>query len=483
MYCDFFGFSEKPFDVTPDPKFLYVSPSHREALAALVYGIRERRGFLTIVGEVGTGKTTLLKTVLDRLDEKISAAFVFNPHLTFDELLTAIVVDLGLAKPGETFPAVEAIRRLNDFAIRQLARGGNVVVVIDEAQNLNRSTLENLRLLSNLETYKHKLIQIVLSGQPELDVKLSRPELRQLDQRISLKRYIAPLREGEAYEYVQHRLRAADYNGRTLFSRQAQRMIWEYSQGVPRKINVLCDNALLVAYALREKTIEARVVEEVVRDLAWSPFWQGRETQNWTPVRPRARSRTTTQSRFAMPATMVVGASITLVTALLLKTSPISLQESGLLTVWNSIRALTAIEQLLAGHFPAEHVEQLSREESRIDKTPEPLTVPQQKSGVAGATVDEVPPGQLPSGNQLDAMEDQEPRANLAPSLSETREPQEEGTQVVVVKRGDNLFEIMLQAYGKYDRGVLNAVLRENPEIQSPNKLKVGQRVRLPHVR
>jgi general secretion pathway protein A len=241
-------------------------------LAALFYGIKERRGFITIVGEVGTGKTTLINTVLSRLDQKTKVAYIFNTDVTYAQLLTMTLVELGLAKSDDSLKKVEAVNRLNKFAIRQLAGGHNVVLIVDEAQNLNLRSMENLRLLSNLETRKHKLIQIVLSGQPELDVKLSQPELRQLAQRISLKRYIIPLSEKETYEYIQHRLRVANYKGPPLFSRRAQELIWEYSKGVPRKINILCDNALLIGYAGGKKRVKENVVEEAVNDLTWSPF-------------------------------------------------------------------------------------------------------------------------------------------------------------------------------------------------------------------
>jgi len=277
MYSAFFGFSQKPFDVTPDPEFLYLSPGHRETLASLIYGIRERRGFITVIGEVGTGKTTLLHALLGRLNGTTSAAFVFNTTMTFDEMLTMVLLDLKLAKPDETLTKVERLRRLNEAARQRLSKGGNVVLLVDEAQNLGRNEMENLRLLSNLETPKHKLIQIVLSGQPELDAKLNQPELRQLAQRIALKRYITPLKKTETFEYVQHRLQIASYNGPPLFNDQAREMIWAYSGGVPRKINVLCDNALLIAYALRRKTIGADVVEEAIRDLSWSPFLNAKE--------------------------------------------------------------------------------------------------------------------------------------------------------------------------------------------------------------
>ena len=243
MYRNFFGFSERPFDVTPDPKFLYMSRRHTETLASLTYGIQERRGFIVIVGEVGTGKTTLLNTAMERLDPKTKIAFIFNTDVTFNQLLNMALVDLGLAKPNQRLSKPVAVERLNEFAIQQLPWGGNVALIIDEAQNLDVRFMENLRLLSNLETHKHKLVQIVLSGQPELDAKLSQPELRQLAQRISLKRYVPPLSEEETYEYIHHRLAVVNYNGPSLFNHKTKHLIWEYSGGVPRKINILCDNA------------------------------------------------------------------------------------------------------------------------------------------------------------------------------------------------------------------------------------------------
>ena len=168
MYTNFFGFSEKPFNVTPDPRFLYLSPEHRETLATLIYGIQERRGFIAVVGEVGTGKTTLLNTLMGRLDERTKVAYVFNSDVTAEQLITNILVELGLARTDGTLYKGQAIDRLNQFAIEQLGRGCNVVLIVDEAQNLGHRAMESLRLLSNLETHTLKLIQIILSGQPEL---------------------------------------------------------------------------------------------------------------------------------------------------------------------------------------------------------------------------------------------------------------------------------------------------------------------------
>lgn len=271
MYCKYFGFSEKPFDVTPDPNFLYLSPSHAETLASIIYGIRERRGFIAVLGEVGTGKTTLLNAALDQLDKKIGVAFIFNSDVTFNQLLMMALVELGLAKPEEKLSKVGALHRLNDYAIRQLSQGGNVTIIVDEAQNLTPRAMENLRLLSNLETRKHKLVQIVLAGQPELERKLNKPQLRQLEQRICLRRWINPLDENETYAYIRHRLSLANKDGVEFFSPEALKLIWAYTGGVPRKINILCDNALLIGYATRADKIRSAAIQEAVTDLGWRP--------------------------------------------------------------------------------------------------------------------------------------------------------------------------------------------------------------------
>ena len=251
MYCNHYGFSEEPFEITPDPNFLYMSPGHEEVLTSIIYGIQSRRGIMAIVGEVGTGKTTLLNTALEWLSEKTKVAYVINFDVDFDDLLNMALVNLGLMRADQTLTKIEALQRLKDFALKQLSDSGNVALIVDEAQNLNQKAMENLRLLSNLETPKHKLVQIVLSGQPELEIKLARPELRQLTERISIRRHIDPLKEKETYAYIKHRLEVAGYKGPMLFSPEAQHLIWKISQGVPRKINILCDNALLIGYLVQ----------------------------------------------------------------------------------------------------------------------------------------------------------------------------------------------------------------------------------------
>ncbi|RJQ48569.1 MAG: DUF2075 domain-containing protein [Desulfobacteraceae bacterium] len=272
MYCEHFGFSEKPFNVTPDPRFLYLTNGHREALASILYGIGERRGFITIIGEVGTGKTTLLNAAIDRLDEKTKWAHIFNTNLPYGHILVMILDELNLLKPTGKLTQFTALRRLNNFAIQQAAKGGNVVIIVDEAQNLSDTAIENLRLLSNLEDRRNKLIQIVLAGQPELEAKLSRHHMRQFVQRISLKRKIATMDKKDTYAYVNHRLDLVNYEGPKLFKRSALRQIWKFSQGTPRKINILCDNALLIAFGMNSRVVKKSVVKEAIKDLNGNGF-------------------------------------------------------------------------------------------------------------------------------------------------------------------------------------------------------------------
>ena len=269
MYCKFFGFSEKPFDITPDHRFLYMTPGHREALASILYGIRERRGFIALVGEAGTGKTTLLRAALNRLDDKTKMAFLFNSDLPFLQVLALILDELRLLGSLKKLTKVEAFRRLNAYGIQQMAKGGNVVIMVDEAQNYDAKSIEGLRLLSNLESKEHKMIQVVLAGHLELDSKLSERAMQQFAQRISLRRTTSPLDVKHTYEYIQHRLGVVGYRGTDLFSKKAMNMIWQHSKGIPRKINILCDNILLNAYAMGHKKIKAMAVAEAINDLTF----------------------------------------------------------------------------------------------------------------------------------------------------------------------------------------------------------------------
>ena len=265
MYCDFYQMQERPFNVTADPKFLYLNARYREALASLHYGITQRKGFVTLIGEAGTGKTTLLKKLLDDLDQTTRTVFVFNTNVTFDEILEYIFGEFDL--PVHNGKRLYMLQRLNQFLLEELGKGRNVALLIDEAQDLDYSVLEDLRLLSNLETAKEKILQIVLSGQPELGQKLGNPGLRQLRQRVAVNCRLLPLSREELTEYIQARLTAAGAADPKLFSKDAEERIFEISAGIPRLVNIVCDNALVIGYALGKKRIAAEVVNEAAADL------------------------------------------------------------------------------------------------------------------------------------------------------------------------------------------------------------------------
>jgi type II secretory pathway predicted ATPase ExeA/phage tail protein X len=265
MYAHFYHLSESPFNLTPDPKFQYVNESTREAMASLLHGIRSRKGFITLIAEAGTGKTTMLKRVVDEIEGEAKVVFVFNPGVSFDELLEFICMELGIRT--DSAKRLHLLDRLNTYLLEQLTVGVNVVVMIDEAQTLEDSVLEELRLLSNLETAKEKILQMVLSGQPELEDKLRKPQLRQLRQRIGVRCTLRAMQAGEIGAYVETRLRSAGADRADFFTPVGLRKVWKASKGIPRVINAICDNAMMIAFAEGKQRIDSSVVSEAVRDL------------------------------------------------------------------------------------------------------------------------------------------------------------------------------------------------------------------------
>jgi len=266
MYESFYGLKENPFNVTPNPEYLFLSENHKEALAQLLYGVREKKGFIVITGEVGTGKTTLIYYLLDKLNgnDHTKTAFLFNPKLTVNDFIQYILKDLGVRVQGQT--KGEYLHNLHRYLLNAYRKGERVVLIVDEAHGLDPELLEEIRLLSNLETSKSKLLQIVLVGQPELDKTLSLPEFRQLRQRINLRYYLPPLSEKETKDYIEKRLRIAGAKD-PVFTERAKEEIYSMSRGIPRLINILCDNALLNGYALDKTIVDAKSVREVAKDL------------------------------------------------------------------------------------------------------------------------------------------------------------------------------------------------------------------------
>jgi general secretion pathway protein A len=279
MYKKFYRLTRNPFEISPDPFFFCATPRHNEALAILSYGVLRRKGFVVVTGEVGTGKTLLLRCLLDALTRnKVAFAFVYNPMLSVSDFLAHVLTDLGL--PSSARPKSEMLSRLNNFLLERSRRGGITALVIDEAQLLSWELLEEIRLLTNLETSQHKLLQIVLVGQPELDTKLDSQELRQLKQRVGMRCSLAPLELEEVKRYIHRRLELAGANshlrlelagtnprGATIFSDEAIDVIHKFSLGIPRLVNVLCENSLILGYGAQVKQITPEIVEEVAKDL------------------------------------------------------------------------------------------------------------------------------------------------------------------------------------------------------------------------
>ncbi len=264
MYTQFYGFREKPFNLVPDPSFLYLSTKHRTALSYLEYGLMEGIGFILLTGEIGAGKTTLVKHLLPQIGSRTQVAVIFNTNVSSKQLLEIILDEYELNPPAQGKASYFDV--LNQFLVSQHGLGHKVLLIVDEAQNLSREALEEIRMLSNLQTDKDPLLQILLVGQPHLRNRLQQPSLAQLSQRIAVTYHLAPLSLEETTEYIMHRLKVAGAKDETFFTPEAVEQIFEYSGGIPRTINILCDAGLVYGYADELKSIDAKVIEHVVQD-------------------------------------------------------------------------------------------------------------------------------------------------------------------------------------------------------------------------
>jgi len=441
MFLDFWKLREQPFGVTPDPRYLYFSPGHREALASLFYGIETGRGFLSLVAQPGMGKTTLLFQLLRRWKGHVHSAFLFQTQCNSRELVRYLLADLGLKNDSEDIVRMHS--ELNDFLFRETKAGRRVVVFIDEAHNLSTPVLETVRLLSNFEAPDKKLMQIVLTGQPELAQRLSNPELAQLRQRIAVQTQLDPLSPAEVARYVNHRLHVAGHQGQELFTSPALDLVARYSGGIPRLINVLCFNSLSLGFAGRHNQISPDIVREAAKDVALvapEPAPVTAPVKQPNTVSPELpESVSSWYSRI----TKTVRRPLVQVSALYLL---VCLTALYLAAHSRSVTAHRSIESKVSTDAPATTL----HPEVPVLQTP---AVP--LAGPAPATV--------------------------APPESARRDYKSPDSVIsYTVQPHDTVVELCLSTYGRYDEAALSEILRLNPHLKNPNHLEVGQEIRLP---
>jgi len=419
MLLDYYKLAEEPFGVTPDPRFLYLSRQHREALASLVYGTESNRGFLALIAKPGMGKTSLLYHYLESLRGRARTAFVFRTDCDSREFIRHVLLDLGIDSTGKDLPAMHEL--LNQVLAEEMRAGRRFVLVIDEAQNLEDEVLESIRLLSNFETPWMKLMQIVIAGQPGLARKLSRPSMTQLRQRISLVIRVAPLNKEEINAYIDHRLLIAGCKDSRLFSPGARSVIAEYSEGIPRKINNVCFNAMSLACALRHARVERDTVLEVLADLDLESLIESpqavRGTGEERPIRVTSTPRRPTEKSKQWPAGWAP--KLAVVGALVLAVAT-GIQSSDVLTI-NT-----------AGKI----------DDSALQQQPVP---------------EERPAEPVP----------------IASSLEQVQES-------VRISPGQTLYQISVDNLGRYDSQVLAEIRNLNPWLRDPDRLRIGEQVVIP---
>jgi type II secretory pathway predicted ATPase ExeA len=436
MFLDFYNLREHPFGVTPDPRYLYFSPGHREALASLFYGIETGRGFLSLVAEPGMGKTTLLFQLLQRWKGYVHSAFLFQTQCDSRELIRYLLDDLGLKSDGEDIVRMHS--ELNDFLYRETKAGRRVVVFIDEAQNLSDAVLETVRLLSDFEAPDKKLLQIVLAGQPELALRLSRPGLAQLRQRIAIQARLDALPAGEVVRYVHHRLQVAGYEGSELFTPGALELIAERSRGIPRLINNLCFNALSLACASQQRQIEAAVVKEASGDLSLDSHVPKPAVPQQAAQPVTRNVRTSLESVYSRMRDNFLGRHLVQTLLLFLAL--------GGLGIYLGARTRSAT-------VPPSAVHDLNSASSMGA----PVAEPSSERRVTG-------PSDGPPAHVV-------PQMGAASSIRSFK---------YVIQPNDTLHDLCVSMLGRYDSIVLSEIRQLNPDLKNPDHLDVGQEIRLP---
>jgi general secretion pathway protein A len=447
MYNKFYGFSEKPFELTPDPKFLYFTPSHRKALGSMIYGIKERISFISMTGEVGTGKTTLIYYLFNSLDEKVKTVFIFHTTITFKDLLKTILLDLDVKVVDES--KMGLLNQLIQYLTQMDARDETLAIIIDEAQNLPREVMEELKMFSNLES---KLLQIVLVGQPELEEKLNSSEgLRQLKQNIGIRDQIRALSGEESKEYIDHRLRLVGSSSFETFTPKAISMICLHAKGIPRMINILCDNALRIGYSLSQKRIDVDIIHEVIKEM------EGPSMQKEIPS-----SATVVNKSGPFPFRLNFFLNKTSIAILCLL-------------------CLGVIILLAHGYLqrrPTKMSNIKSLKDLYVDSKPSSPSPPPQKK-TEGLSKEEV---RHPLG-ESEIVSSEFLQSASPPSSSFTTSRGEDKLKgVMIVKEGQTISYLTLKYYRMVNQTLIDLVLDFNPEIKNVHLILVDQEIRIPNI-
>jgi general secretion pathway protein A len=468
MYTKHFNFKEKPFNLTPDPKFLYLSPGHQEALASMIYGIKEKRGFISIIGEIGIGKTTLLHTLFKELGDEIKTVFIFNTKITFTELLQNILIELNLTPAGDNKTAL--ISQLNDYLIARLAENETVAIIIDEAQNLSSEVLEELRMLSNLETPKEKLLQIVLVGQPELDFILRSQNLRQLKQRIAINCYLTALNREDQMKYIAHRMTIAGHKGNQVFTPGALELICKHSRGIPRLINIFCDNALLTAYGKELSRVDADVMQEIIYDYEQSKIRPAGDKA--PPIRERRERKTSIVKSILLTFLILLNLLLAFLLGLNFTNTPGSFKQFvnavaakvksfGPVKTQPSDKLKPSVTQQQAVQIPP------PRKEEKTAPAMDTI-LPENESEGAGMTPEQIVPAEQPL-----------PPPPVEPAALPLALP-EQPHKAISAKPGDIISSLATKEYGTLTDTIFDMIKRANPSIKDLNLIYIGDKVILP---
>ena len=442
MVLSYYQLAEQPFGVTPDPRFLFQSATHREAIASVQYAMKAGRGFTALIADPGMGKTTVLFNLLQQLGESTRTAFLFQAQDSAKNFLRNLLADLGIEDDGQDLVGMQ--KKLNECLVQEISQGKNFVVVVDEAQNLDDSVLEVVRMLSNFETASEKLMTIVLAGQPQLAEKLRSPQLTQLRQRVSVVARLKPFNSEETRAYIEHRLKVAGYRGETLFTDDAYALIAEHSGGIPRNINNICFNAMAIGCVMQLRSIHSAVIEEVLSDLDLAPLSTATQVSEFQAPSASRSQKILARASALFPKGWGLRGGVACLAVCLAGIGLTILVKNDIPRI---AAAVASTLQIQPAQIPAAQAQSAAQIKPAVDPP--------------------VPPQAHKLLNRLTNPSDKSKMSRPQPEL-------------IRVGNGETLYHICMTNLGRYDEQVVKLIRELNPQLENPRRLKIGQQLRLP---